>query len=353
MKNFFKIIFFLFFISYQLFAKPIPTFYGVLEVNEPVLLELIASKPVQRLKHIHQYGISYYTSHQEEYNRYDHSLGVFALLRIKGAGLEEQISGLLHDVSHTVFSHVGDYIFRPERHQDVYQDDIHAWFLQEYGIAKILAKHGLTITDILHKSGKFNALEQPLPNLCADRIEYNLQGAYYRGFLTKDEIFEIVEDLTFDGQRWISSKPELMKKMVEFSLHMTKECWGSPENYLMSMWFSEVIHRAIALGKLTKNDIHFGLDHKVWKKIHKISDEYIKERFQKIFHVRDFYTLVESSKADVQPKMKFRGVDPWIKQGKEIIRLTELDQNLGQHFRKIKEEMSAGWPIQWKTSSYP
>jgi hypothetical protein len=57
----------------------------MIEVEEPLIVELIDSPSFQRLKLLHQYGISYYISHSEEYNRYDHSLGVFTILREKGA----------------------------------------------------------------------------------------------------------------------------------------------------------------------------------------------------------------------------------------------------------------------------
>src|SRR5207245_2399122 len=151
------------------------------------------------LKELHQYGVSYYITHPEEYNRYDHSVGVFAILRLKGASIEEQVAGLLHDVSHTVFSHVGDFIFARSVEKECYQDNIHEWFLNKYGIKEILEKYGFSVSQICHKSGNFLALEQDLPNLCADRIDYNLQGAYYQGFLNKAEIAQILQDLQFQN----------------------------------------------------------------------------------------------------------------------------------------------------------
>jgi len=49
--------------------------------------------------------------------RFDHSVGVMLLIRKLGAGsspasalLKEQVAALLHDVSHTAFSHVIDYV---------------------------------------------------------------------------------------------------------------------------------------------------------------------------------------------------------------------------------------------------
>lgn len=335
-------------IQVVLFSKPIETFYGTIEVTEPVLLDVIESKPMQRLKGVHQYGVSYYTTHREEYNRFDHSIGVFTILRLKGASLNEQLAGLLHDVSHTVFSHVGDYTFNPNNLHESYQDDVHSWFLQKYGIGEILKKHGIAIQDILPKNGKFLALEQELPNLCADRIDYNLQGAYFQGFLTKAEIKEILDDLQFVDGKWVSAKPELMKKMVRFSLHMTKECWGSPDNFLTSKWLAEAIHRAVHLGKLTQDDIHFGEDRAIWEKLNHIPDGVIKNLFAKIFNARGEFTLVKNEEADLHPKLKFRGVDPWIKQGDKIVRLTEYDSKFGREFAQVKNEMAQGWPIKLK-----
>ena len=60
------------------------TFYGKVEVNEPVIIDLIKSSAFQRLRGIHQYGVAYYIgAHMEPYNRFDHSIGVFTILREK------------------------------------------------------------------------------------------------------------------------------------------------------------------------------------------------------------------------------------------------------------------------------
>ncbi len=84
--------------------------YGEFEV-EKVLEELIFSDPVQRLKGIHQGGASYLVNQKWNETRLDHSIGVMLLIRKLGGSLEEQIAGLLHDVSHTAFSHVIDFVF--------------------------------------------------------------------------------------------------------------------------------------------------------------------------------------------------------------------------------------------------
>jgi HD superfamily phosphohydrolase len=310
----FKIhVFFLLLLPYILCARQIDTFYGLIEVQEPVLLELIDSPTFQRLKSVHQYGIAYYTTHREEYNRYDHSIGVFAILRTNGASIEEQIAGLLHDVSHTAFSHVGDWVFGKENQDKDYQNDIHSLFLEESGLANILKKYGFTSEQILPREELFPALENPLPNLCADRIDYNIQGAYYQGFITHEEAISIFKDLHFINNKWISRNPELMKKLTRFSLFMTENCWGSPTNYITSRWLADAILRAIDLGCISHADFHYGTDQEIWDKLTLQRDGIIQKKMKMIRDPQTYFSVVDTcSKAEEYDQVRQRIKKGWL-----------------------------------------
>ena len=122
-------------------ARQVTTIYGSTEVNEPVLLELLDSPAMERLKNIHQYGIIHYITKSPAYSRYEHSVGVFYLVRTFGGSVLEQIAALLHDASHTVFSHVGDHVFRHFAHKSSYQDERHIWYLEQTTVPDILKKY--------------------------------------------------------------------------------------------------------------------------------------------------------------------------------------------------------------------
>ena len=325
-------------------ARQIETFYGALEIDEPVLLDLIDSPALQRLQFIHQYGVAYYTTHREEYTRYDHSLGVFALLRLKGFSLTEQIAGLLHDVSHTVFSHVGDWILGKEHQEKAYQDAIHLSYLKKSGIEKILQKYGLTCEELLPEL--FPALECHRPNLCADRIDYNIQGAYFQGFLTYEEALTLFHDLQFKEGVWVAHQLELMKKLTRFPLFMTLSCWSSPTNHLASRALADAILRAIELHLLSYDEIHFGTDDAVWNLLSNATDPFIKTQMHRIENTEAYYQLVERAKADLIIQGKFHGFDPWIQKGEERIRLTALDQELEEEYQRVKQQIAQGWAIQ-------
>ena len=327
-----------------LFGKSIETFYGPIEVEEPVLLELIESAPFQRLKEIHQYGVSYYTTHREEYTRYAHSIGVFTILREKNASLKEQIAGLLHDVSHTVFSHVGDWIFGKEAQEKDYQNSIHLTYLRNSGLEKILNKYGFTADEIDPVEAFFPALEKQLPDLCADRIDYNIQGAYYQGFITKEEGREILEDLSFQGGRWVGTRKDLLAKIVRYSLFMNEACWGSAINFILSRNLADAILRALEIGVLSKEEIHFGTDQVVWNKLVFAQDSIIQEKMDRVIHFNNFYEEVEAQEGtDFCIKSKFRGIDPWILVEGIPFRLTSLDSTLYKEYEISKKRVAGGF----------
>lgn len=337
----------------SLFGAAIDTFYGTIDVEEPVLLELIDSPPFQRLKFIHQYGVSYYTTDREEYTRYAHSLGVFALLRLNGASLKEQIAGLLHDVSHTAFSHVGDWIFDKAGQNKDYQNSIHPFFLKKYGLGDILNKYGISVDEVLPLEHLFPMLEQPGPNMCADRIEYNIQGAYLRGFITYEEAMAMAAGLTFLDGRWVSDNPLLMAKLGRYSLYMTQVCWGSATNHMSSTWLARAILKAVELGLISHEDIHFGVDDEIWEILATSTDPIIREQMEKIASATSYYCLVDPADpetADIVVKSKFRGIDPWILSDGEIRRLTAVDPLYNEEYLQVKEKMAQGWHIKYLLS---
>ncbi|WP_140907404.1 HD domain-containing protein, partial [Listeria monocytogenes] len=113
--------------------------YGTFEI-EPVLAERIQSPLVSRLAHVHQGGSCYLVNPLWDLSRLDHSIGVMLFIRKVGGSLEEQIAGLLHDVSHAAFSQGLDYAL------DFEEEDYHELILEEFvkasTIPAILEKYG-------------------------------------------------------------------------------------------------------------------------------------------------------------------------------------------------------------------
>jgi HD superfamily phosphohydrolase len=316
----------------------INTIYRNFTVTEPVLIELLHSPVMERIKHIRQAGtLDYVIKQKHTYTRYEHCVGVWALLRMYGATLEEQIAGLLHDASHTVFSHVGDVLFNHHSEQSSYQDDIHEWYLKQQNVDVLLARHNITLDSVLHKSGAHTMLEQDLPNICADRLEYNLQAGLLTDLLTHDDIATILNDLRYDNGQWFFTTTESAKKLALVSLFNTEHVWSSPANQCVYTWTAHALRRALDIELLTSDDIHFSTDPIVWDKLWISNDEIIANCLKNIVNCQE---PAEEQNESAPLSGKFRGLDPFIQEDNQLKRLTTLDNEYCKEYNRIKARLA-------------
>lgn len=324
----------------------INTLYGQLEFNDPLIIELIESTPFQRLKQINQYGIVPLIFPSEKFTRFEHSLGVYLILQKAQASKEELIAGLLHDVSHTVFSHVGDYVYQNPSPGNSYQDDIHIWYLKESGLEKILDKYGMSAEQISHKQPSFLALDQPLPHLCADRIDYNLQGGLLRGLLTQSDFQEILGNLHYIDGKWVLKEVEPALKLARCSLTMTETLWGAPWEALLYRYTADALQRAFEINLVSFHEFHFSTDALVWQKLSQSQDEIIVRLVKKMHDVHSCFELSTLGNEDLVLKVKFRGLDPLVQTNQGTQKLTSLHQDYSLEFKNVATKMVNGWPIQ-------
>jgi len=332
-------------------GRTIETFYGSFYVHEPVLLELFDSPVMQRLKGIRQYGVLYYVD-KKEYNRYEHSVGVWAILRRYGACLEEQIAGLLHDASHTVFSHVADALFKHTSTKNSYQDDIHEWYLQQQKVPELLAKHGISLESVMHKSGKHRMAEQDLPDLCADRIEYNLYGGLLENMITKNDIEPILQTLKFKDGRWFFTDIMRAQQFSQISLYHTEYVWGGLSNFVTYKFAAQALRRAVDIKLLSFDDIHFSVDDIVWNKMCQSKDGEIKTALNNLLHHGGNFIQTDKP-TDLVITTKFRGVNPWVLVDGDFKRLTDCNKAYAQAYGLVKSRVTSGRFVKCLTSNKP
>jgi len=81
------------------------------EISNKKVIQIIKHPAMQRIKKIWISTYGYLYDLKRNATRYDHCLGAYLLLKHFGARDEEQLAGLIHDVSHTALSHVSTYAF--------------------------------------------------------------------------------------------------------------------------------------------------------------------------------------------------------------------------------------------------
>jgi uncharacterized protein len=327
------------------------TLYGTLIVDDPLAIELIQSPAMQRLKKINQYGVNEFVSpSRESFTRFDHSLGVYYLLRRFGASRVEQIAGLLHDVSHTVFSHATDPLFMGGFDQGGYQDMIHQRFLEQH-FSEILHKHGFKVEDVLPDRREFDRLERPSGEICGDRLEYNLHAGYLEGVFNESKIEEILKDLSFEKGKWFFRSVPLATEFSQISLHQTLHNWSSPQNILIGSWASEALKIIWNQKAISLPDIEYNFsDEAMWQKLIQYPDPMVQKLAHKIQTVKTQFKVIQGASYHAILKGKFRGINPWVKTAEGLKRLTILNPDYDKAFQKAKQQMAEGWKIIYLSS---
>ena len=326
-------------------ALILTTIYGQTTITAPVLIELIQSPAMERLNRINQYGVTRYAHAEKEYTRFTHSLGVLHLLIMYGASLEEQIDGLLHDVSHTVFSHVGDAVFNHRNPKTSYQDEIHEWFLDQVGITQILDTYGFAGCCSKQAKKSHRCLEQDKPDLCADRIEYNLSGGLLDGFISIEDVHMLIAHLHFENQQWFFDDADMAKKFAKISLQLSQARWGAVWNRYVDYCACQALLRAVDLKAIDKQTIHFSDDATVWNLLNRCNDAEIAQWIKRICLCEQSYMLVADDECEFSLTGKFLGTDPLIKTDQGLQRLSTLDPEFAQEYKEVKQQIAQEWYI--------
>jgi HD superfamily phosphohydrolase len=309
--------------------------HGTGEIEKEVLKELLQTEPVQRLKEIHQAGPLPFFTDKYPVTRYQHTIGVFLLLRKHGASIEEQIAGLLHDVPHTAFSHTVDFVYKTEEHD--YHDDFLEKMVYSSEIPEIVEKHGLDIEKILDES-RFGLLEQDMPLLCADRIDYFLRDSQQ---VMGEDIDELRDSLTVHDGMFVLDDREIAEEFALRFIEADRSLWANPEEVAINELFADAVREALETGIIEEDDL-FRTDEYVMDKLRDSGNEFIQERLEQL-EEKSF--TVGADDSDFTGHTKARYVDPPVLEDGETVRVSDYSETLRQEIDRHREEVEDGFPV--------
>ncbi len=299
--------------------------YGSYPIDDPAILALLESPAVQRLKGVLQHGVTALIEITRPTTRFEHSLGVMVLVGRLGGKRREQIAALLHDVSHTAFSHVIDYVFE-NHHGQNYHDEHKERYMAGTDLPKLLAQFDLDWRDFLEES-HFPLLEQPAPRLCADRLDYFLRDCLDLELATAEQVTGALDRLVVYQGRIAVENLEAARWLADTYMAADEASWANFREVGLYELTARAIRYALSTGILGEEDI-WGMDRVVWSKLQASADPQLLALLAPIKASTQF--VWDAERPDFRVSTKLRTIDPDIVSGGELRSLSELDPEFGR-----------------------
>jgi hypothetical protein len=343
------------------------TIFGSFDVQEQVIADALKNEALFRMQGVDQGGPLVYFNVGYSFTRFDHSLGVWSLVKMFGANEAEQLASLYHDISHTAFSHVADNIFKSLKGSHAtgehsHQDDIHLWYIENSPAMNICKKYNIPLENLDPDLPQYTMLERPLPAMCGDRIEYNLHTAIAYKILTLDEVKNIISHLRFEAvtykknneliteKTWFFNDIVSAKKFALLPLHFIRTIWNSSFNMVLYKFFAYLIRYAFLKEYISKDLFHFGKDKDILDILYKSKDPYVIHMLKCLENIFNVFEIVDedSNNFDEILKGKFRGIDPLIKINDEVKTLTEFDFDFREIYNLVQKDCKKGYKVKYK-----
>lgn len=315
--------------------------YGSVKIEEPVLIELMDSDALKRLKGINQYGSWCLLRPEFNTTRFEHSVGVMLLLKRLGASLNEQIGGLIHDVSHTAFSHTLDFVYGMNEEQNTHEK-FYKKIISKSQIPDILEKNGIALDDVLNANT--GLLEKDLPDMCADRIDYALRDLLVINEITKNEIKKVLDGMVVNETGIAFNNAEIAKFFAGKFMHASRTFWTCPVQTALYRIFSEAVNIALSEKLISGSDI-FLTDRELYKKLENCGNSEITQKLDMISKLS-----VEENREqyDMHIKTKIRYIDPKVLSENKMMRLSEMDASYRKQMKAFIDKISEGFFIRIK-----
>lgn len=274
------------------------------------------------MRGVHQGGASYLVNPKWNVTRYEHCVGVMLLIRTLGGSLEEQIAGLLHDISHTAFSHVVDFALN-QKAED-YHEQIYNQVIVESDIPGILTRHGFNFNDILQNDG-WTILEQDAPELCADRVDYTLRDMYHYGHISKAEVDDFLRKVIIVNGKMYLADVAAAEWFVQTYYKEVIDFFLDPLNIYGYYVLAKVLKIALETELIESKNL-LCTDVELISLLNSLEKPLIQQGL-KALHP-NVKVIEDKESYDLHLKKKLRLIDPSVFYDNQLIRASELSNRI-------------------------
>ncbi|KAJ5880696.1 uncharacterized protein N7473_011749 [Penicillium subrubescens] len=289
--------------------------YGEHVIAEPVLIELLQSPELSRLKGVCQHGVTGLLGFGPKVTRFEHSVGAFLLVRKVGASVEEQVAALLHDISHTSLSHVVDYALS-QPGEDSYHEVHKSRYLKTTQLPQILTRHDFGDLKALDEE-LFPLVEQPSPHLCADRLDYSLRDSLAFGKFSLKKIHQVFDSLkaapdpTSSNRLLVLDNPQLALALARAYLATDRDVWSNRSHANIYKRTGRVIKELVESGRVKEEALWTLSDADFWVLMRQEATPEILSELDRL----ETEGLPDENRLRLPRETRIRSLDPDICQG--------------------------------------
>lgn len=301
------------------------------------------AKSLLRLKHISLMcwtNLTNYYKPKLVLSRLDHSYWVALIIWNFTKDPKQTLAWLFHDISHTVFSHVGDFLLWDQMNQESAEKYTTKLITEDKTIMNELNNLHININEIDDYT-KYTIADNHWPKLSADRLEYTLSTPIWMGTKSIKEIEEMYKNIRIlkneTGEDEMGFKNfEIWEKLWLLSIENDSNYFSSNES-TMAMSFASQILKYLLEKKYIKSLDLYTLDEK------ELIDMILKSKDNYLIWMWKYYTKMNKYKVlenhtntnnfCVSGKNKKRYIDPLIKTENGNFRLSQISKDF---LEKIK-----------------
>ncbi|MEK5205928.1 MAG: HD domain-containing protein [Psychrobacillus psychrotolerans] len=247
----------------KVFKDPV---HRYIHVRDQVIWDVIGAKEFQRLRRIKQLGTTYLVFHGAEHSRFNHSLGVYEIVR---RIVDDSFSGrpewddserlvvlcaaLLHDLGHGPFSHAFENVFGLD----------HEYFTQQIILGdtdvnmilkRVSEDFPQRVADVIGKTYPNKQVVSLISSqIDADRMDYLQRDAYFTGVSYGHFDMERILRVMRPREDQVVIKSSGMHAVEDYIMSRYQMYWQvyfHPVSRSAEVILTKVLHRAKALSKM-------------------------------------------------------------------------------------------------------
>lgn len=246
----------------KVFKDPV---HKYVHVDDQVIWDLIGTAEFQRLRRVKQLGTTFFTFHGAEHSRFNHSLGVYEIIRrmidnvFDGRpawNAEDRLlclcAALLHDVGHGPFSHSFEKVFHLD-HEHFTQRIILGDTEINQVLREVDREFPKKVAEVIAKTSDNKlAISMISSQIDADRMDYLLRDAYFTGVTYGNFDMERILRVMRPHGNQVVIKYSGMHAVEHYIMSRYQMYWQvyfHPVTRSAEVILTKILHRAKALHK--------------------------------------------------------------------------------------------------------